>query len=86
MPSIQILVSRYHSPTKGSRDPWESLELVKSKVTLQIFLVRKQETVIKDKWDTSKGHRSQLKGVPWDKFGTIWSLKRIMTILKKTFN
>lgn len=32
-----------------------------------------------------KGQRRQYEGDPWDKFGTIWALKR-MTTLEKVFN
>lgn len=32
----------------------------------------------------SKRHKNPFEGVPRDKFGTIWSLKRMTTLKRKT--
>lgn len=82
--SIHILVSRCYSPLKRSRHPWEKSQIgqVHSEPS---YLVGQKETVIKDKCGHVKRTQVKLNEIPWDKFGTIWALKRIMTTLEKTY-
>lgn len=86
----QILVSKDHSPFKGTRVPWRKADFSQKRLisvkkrtrwVWNILFHKKVKKCSKRGQDIVKEHRSQLKGAPTGQIKAIWTSKGTMTII-----